>query len=397
MPERSGLAGAEAGHFLSVSDESGSAGMHRTDPPVPTLGVEEEFVLVDRETGRPVGRNREVAAAASARGLDLELELTSSQVEIATPAAASSQEIGDHLHRLRGILTAAADDVGVDVVACGVPPRVPDSFPVTDTGRYRAIAERYGMLAHEQGISGCHVHVEVPDTETAVGVCNWLRPWLPVLLALAANSAVYRDADSGHASWRSVLWSRWPAAGPPPHLRSAEHFAETVELLVATGAILDPHMLYWDARPSDHLPTVEVRVGDVQMRVEETQVFATLVRAAVMTALDDLRQGGRRSRAGAVLDPALLSAAYWIAAHDGVDGNALDPATGALASVWTRVDQLLTTVAPALDRLGDRERVEQALGRVRRDGNGATRQRRIFEESGSALAVVRAATLRRPD
>lgn len=366
------------------------------DLPAPTLGVEEEFVLVDRETGRPVGRNREVAAAASARGLDLELELTSSQVEIATPTAASGPEIGDHLRRLRGILAAAADEVGVDVVACGVPPRVPDSFPVTDTGRYRAIADRYGMLAHEQGISGCHVHVGVPDTETAVAVCNRLRPWLPLLLALAANSAIYRDADSGHASWRSVLWSRWPAAGPPPHLRSAEHFADTVELLVATGTILDPHMLYWDARPSDHLPTVEVRVGDVQMRVEETEIFATVVRAAVMSALDDLRHGGRQARTGVVLDPALLSAAYWIAAHDGVDGRALDPATGALMSVWTRVDQLLTTLAPALDRLGERERVAQALEALRRDGNGATRQRRIFAESGSALAVVRAAMLRRP-
>lgn len=385
MPDRSGLAGTAAGHFHLVNN----------DPPAPTLGVEEEFVLVDRETGRPVGRNREVAAAASTRGLDLELELTSSQIEIATPTAGSGPEIGDHLRRLRDILAAAAEEVGVDVVACGVPPRVPDSFPVTDTGRYRAIADRYGMLAHEQGISGCHVHVGVPDTETAVAVCNWLRPWLPLLLALAANSAIYRDADSGHASWRSVLWSRWPASGPPPHLRSAEHFADTVELLVATGAILDPHMLYWDARPSDHLPTVEVRVGDVQMRAEETQVFATVVRAAVMSALDDLQHGGRRSRSGAVLDPALLSAAYWIAAHDGIDDRAMDPATGALMSIWTRVDQLLTILVPALDRLGEREHVEQALDAMRRDGNGATRQRRIFEESGSALAVVRAATLRR--
>ncbi|WP_374613175.1 glutamate--cysteine ligase [Gordonia sp. (in: high G+C Gram-positive bacteria)] len=378
-----------------MNDEYGSAGGDFRGIPAPTLGVEEEFVLVDRETGRPVGSNREVATAASARGLDLELELTSSQVEIATPTAATSQEIGDHLHRLRGILAAAADDVGVDVVACGVPPRVPESFPVTDTGRYRAIAARYGMLAHEQGISGCHVHVGVPDTDTAVAVCNRLRPWLPILLALSANSAIYRDADSGHASWRSVLWSRWPAAGPPPHLRSAEHFAETVELLVATGTILDPHMLYWDARPSDHLPTVEVRVGDVQMRVEETQTFATLVRAAVMTALDDLRAGDRRFPA-ADLDPALLSAAYWIAAHDGVDGRALDPTTGALVPVWTRVEQLLTVLAPALDRLGERDGVMQVLDRLRLQGNGASRQRRLFEESGSALAVVRAATLHPP-
>ncbi|WP_439033087.1 carboxylate-amine ligase [Gordonia terrae] len=372
--------------------EPGSAGRDRLDSRVPTLGVEEEFVLVDRDSGRPVGRNREVAAAAATRGLDLELELTSSQVEIATPAAVSGNEIGAHLRRLRAILADAADDVGVDVVACGVPPRVPDSFPVTDTGRYRAIAERYGMLAHEQGISGCHVHVGVPDTDTAVSVCNWMRPWLPALLALSANSAIYRDADSGHASWRSVLWSRWPAAGPPPHLRSAEHYADIVDVLVATGAILDPHMLYWDVRPSDHLPTVEVRIGDVQMRVEETQAFATIVRAAVMTALD---AGTRSSRASAVLDPALLSAAYWTAAHDGVEGRAIDPATGALLPAWSRVEQLLTVIGPVLDRLGEREAVETVLQTMRTEGNGASRQRRIFDATGTGLAVVRAATLRR--
>ncbi|WP_238419236.1 glutamate--cysteine ligase [Gordonia sp. 'Campus'] len=375
-----------------VNVEPGAAGRDRLDSRVPTIGVEEEFVLVDRDSGRPVGRNREVAAAASARGLDLELELTSSQVEIATPTAVSGEEIGTHLRRLRTILVDAAREVGVDVVACGVPPRVPDSFPVTDTGRYRAIAARYGMLAHEQGISGCHVHVGVPDTDTAVSVCNWMRPWLPALLAVSANSAIYRDADSGHASWRSVLWSRWPAAGPPPHLRSAEHYADIVKVLVATGAILDPHMLYWDVRPSDHLPTVEVRVGDVQMRVEETQAFASIVRAAVMTALDD---GATGARASAVLDSALLSAAYWTAAHDGLDGQAVDPATGALLPAWSRVDQLLTVIGPALDRSGERESVDAVLQTMRTEGNGASRQRRIFDATGTGLAVVRAATVGR--
>ncbi|GAC53461.1 carboxylate-amine ligase [Gordonia amicalis] len=359
---------------------------------VPPLGVEEEFVLVDRETARPVARNREVAAAASARGLDLALELTSCQVEIATPTSDTAKEIGDHLYRLRSIVAAAADDVGVDVVACGLPPRVPESFPVTDTPRYRAMAGRYGMLAHEQGINGCHVHVGVPDRDAAVAVCNWLRPWLPALLALTANSAIYRDADSGHASWRSVLWSRWPAAGPPPHLRSAAHFAELVELLVATGVILDPHMLYWDARPSDHLPTVEIRAADVQMRVDEARAFATIVRAAVMTALDDVERGAES--VSATLDPMVLAAAYWKAAHDGLDGDALDPVTGGRMPAWTRISELVTVVGPALNRLGQREEVDAALRRTWSEGNGASRQRRIFRETHSAPAITRAATVR---
>ncbi|MCV7200908.1 YbdK family carboxylate-amine ligase, partial [Mycolicibacterium peregrinum] len=160
----------------------------------------------------------------------------------------------------------------------------PHAFPVTDAPRYRRIGAQFGMIAHEQGICGCHVHVRVPDRAAAIYVSNWLRPWLPSLLALSANSPLYRNADTGHASWRSVLWSRWPAAGPPPFFTSPEDFDRTVRLLVDAGVILDEDMVYWDVRPSADFPTVEVRVADVPATVAETVLLATLIRAAVMTA-----------------------------------------------------------------------------------------------------------------
>ena len=115
------------------------------------------------------------------------------------------------------------------LAAVGLPPTVLHEFPVTDTPRYRRIAERYGMLAHEQGICGCPVHVEVRDQDMTVLVCNRLRPWLPTLLALSVNSAVCRNADSGHASWRSVLWGRWPTAAVP--LESAAEYHATLQRL----------------------------------------------------------------------------------------------------------------------------------------------------------------------
>lgn len=181
----------------------------------PTFGVEEEFLLVDPESGAPVPLNRAVAAQAEARGVDLQLELTSCQVETTSSVASSSVDLRTELARLRRVSAEAAASSGALLLAVALPPTVPHEFPVTDEPRYRAIAERFGMIAREQGICGCHVHVAVPNRELAVKVGNRLRPWLPMLLALSANSAVYRSADTGHASWRSVLWARWPSACSP--------------------------------------------------------------------------------------------------------------------------------------------------------------------------------------
>src|ERR1700710_1091296 len=168
---------------------------------LPTFGVEEEFLLVDPETGEPAPCNSEVAAEAKRRGTTLQLELSSCQVETTSAVAASSADLGAELAQLRRTAADAAEASGVRLLALGLPPVTPHEFPITDTPRYRLIGEQFGMVAHEQGICGCHVHVQVPDRAAAIHASNWLRPWLPTLLALSANSAVYRDADSGYASW----------------------------------------------------------------------------------------------------------------------------------------------------------------------------------------------------
>src|SRR6202012_704586 len=255
----------------------------------PTVGVEEEFLLVDPRTGEPAPRNAAVAAEAERRGITLQLELSGCQVETASSVAATSAELGDELTRLRRTAAEAAEAAGVQLLALGLPPVTPHEFPVSGTERYRRIGAEFGMIAHEQGICGCHVHVQVPDRAAAIQVSNWLRPWLPSFLALSANSALYRNADSGYASWRSVLWRRWPAAGAPPFFISPGEYDRTVRMLVDTGVLLDPNMIYWDVRPSASFPTVEIRVADVPATVAETVLLATLIRAAVMTALDEQR------------------------------------------------------------------------------------------------------------
>jgi carboxylate-amine ligase len=349
----------------------------------PTFGVEEEFLLVDPGSGEPVPLNRAVAEHAKAKGVDLQLELTSCQIETTSDVMASSEKLRAELSRLRRVASEAADAKGARLLAVALPPTVPHSFPITDTPRYREIADKFGMIAHEQGICGCHVHVQVPDRAAAIHASNWLRPWLPTLLALSANSAVYRNSDSGYASWRSVLWRRWPVAGAPPYFTSPDDYDRTVRMLVDTGVILDEGMVYWDVRPSADFPTVEVRVADVPATVADTVLLATMVRAAVMTAVDERPEGADR------LPPAALRAAYWKAAHDGLAGNTLDLVSGRGAvPAREQLSALVHRVRPALDALGEYQDVRDGLDRVTTLGNGAVRQLRAWRRRGEVMDVI---------
>jgi glutamate---cysteine ligase / carboxylate-amine ligase len=359
----------------------------------PTFGVEEEFLLVDPTSGEPVARNEAVAEHAEKRGVDLQLELTSCQVETTTEVAETSEQLRTELTRLRRVAADAAEADGAQLLAVGLPPSVPHEFPITDNPRYRRIAERFGMIAHEQGICGCHVHVAVPDRDAAIKVTNRLRPWLPLLLAVTANSAIYRSADTGYASWRSILWQRWPSAGPPPAFESADEYDAVVRMLQGSGAMLDDGMVYWDVRPSANFPTVEVRVADVPATVAETVLLAMLIRAAVMTALED-------DRGGVPLAPLAahaLRAAYWKSARYGLDGEAID-LTESHASVpaLELLNGFVDRVRPALEIVGDYDTVRTELTRIAERGNGAMRQRRAWQhrhDVADVLAEAAAATL----
>jgi carboxylate-amine ligase len=270
---------------------------------------------------------------------------------------------------------------------------VPHEFPITDTPRYREIAEKFGMLAHEQGICGCHVHVAMPSREVAVRTSNRLRPWLPLFLALSANSAIYRNTDTGYASFRSVLWARLPNAGPPPHFDSIDDYDAAVEMLHAAGVVLDDGMVYWDVRPSAKFPTVEVRVADVPATVAETVLLATLLRATVMTALDD----ERRDEPILPLTPHALKAAYWKSARDGLDGQAIDLLEShAPVPALELLERLVERIRPALEAVGDYEMAKDELARVAEVGNGAMRQRQAWahrHDVADVIAELAAATL----
>ncbi len=354
----------------------------------PTVGVEEEFLLVDPDSGAPVALNRDVARHASDRGVDLQLELTSCQVETATGVSSDMADVRKQLTHLRATAARAAEDSGARLLAVAVPPTVPQEFPITDNPRYHRIADLFGMLAREQGICGAHVHVAVPTREVAIRVSNRLRPWLPVLLALTANSAIYRSADSSYASWRRMLWARWPSAGPPPHFDSADEFDAMVKMLLQSGAMLDEGQVYWDVRPSANFPTIEVRVADVPATVADTVLFAAIVRGTVMTLLAEEREGAGVPRISAHA----LDAAYWRSARDGLDGMAIDLAEShAPVPARDLLDGLVDRITPALRAVGDQDLVRDELARLDDEGNGAMRQRAAWRRRGEIADVVDAA------
>ncbi|GAB3953503.1 glutamate--cysteine ligase [Kribbella albertanoniae] len=344
----------------------------------PAIGVEEELLLVS-VTGDPLPRSQ--AVVDDLPGLDVTLELTRAQIEINSPVCNSAAELHGHLTSMRSELAGAAHSEGARLLATGTPQQGMAAQLVTKKPRYREMAERYGLLAREQSVCGCHVHVDVPDKEAAIRVSNHLRPWLPALLGLTANSSIYLGQDTGFASWRWVMWSRWPSAGPPPYLESAEHYEALVAMHLAAGTIMDEQMIYWDARPSTHLPTIEIRVSDIPLTVAESVLLATLVRALVMTALED---GGP----GPTLETQILRAAYWLAARDGLTAGGLEVTTGELLPVADVLAKLVQYVGPALQELGDQDLVADGIARALSDGNGALRQQRMFREGGDVIALT---------
>jgi carboxylate-amine ligase len=351
----------------------------------PTLGVEEEFLLLDPATGENAP-----AAVAVRSGLPAGFaeqsrpEFRHSMIEMVTPVCADLAEAGQQLRRLRRAAAAAAEAAGARLVAVGATPIAERRPTVTDNPRFQAIARHYGPIVGDPAVCGCHVHVGVADRELAVQVSNQLRTSLPVVQALAANSPLYDGADSGHASWRSMQLERWPSLGPAPWFASAEDYDETVRLMVDSGTMLDASMVLWYARPSATYPTIEVRVADVCPTVADTVLLAGLIRALVATAVDDIAAG----RGAPVVPDGLLRAAHWNAAHDGLGGTLLDLRRGRARPAWDLVDDLVTAVRPALLRHGDLPLVEAELARLRTEGTGADRQRRVLARTGDVHAVL---------
>jgi carboxylate-amine ligase len=350
-----------------------------------TVGVEEEFLLVDPASGQALPVVEQVIAAMPERLRGFtRLEFRANQFELASPVATELPELQRHIIKVRRAAAAAARSVGARLVAAGVAPVAGPGPMITNEPRYADMARQFGALANDPAVCGCHVHIGISDRDLAVRVSNHLRLDLPTLQAMTANSPLHGGVDTGYASWRSVVFGRWPSVGPTPYFADAAEYDDAIQRMIDAGVMMDPAMTYWYARLSATYPTIEVRVGDVCPTVGETVLLAGLVRGLVAHAIDEVRRG---VLAPAVPD-AVLAAAHRRAARDGLDGELLDTRRGATRPAWRLIGELVGAARPALVRHGDGRTVGRQLARLRRRGNGATRQRRVLARTGDPHAVV---------
>ncbi|WP_435742332.1 carboxylate-amine ligase [Nocardioides sp. SYSU DS0663] len=380
----------------TMTRTSGTGGATRT---ARTVGVEEELLLVDPESGRPLSvagkvlrrtdapaQRRRVGvpeAGDDSPGGDVGAEMQQQQVETDTPPRRDLEELQDDVEQWRALTVRSAREVGARALAAGTSPLPVRPQPQHDE-RYQEMTDRYGLTAAEHLLSGCHVHVSVADDEEGVGVLDRVRPWLHALLALSANSPFWQGQDSGYASFRSQAIVRWPSAGPYPAFGSAAAYRRTVEAMVGTEVLLDPDMVYFDARLSQSYPTVEVRVADVCLDARDTVLVAGLGRALVETAAREWAEG----RPASEVSTTLLRLASWRAGHDGAGGALLDPGSWEPRPARAVLEALVDHVRPALEDAGDLTRVERGVDRVLTTGNGAGRQRAALERTGRLTDVV---------
>ncbi|MEU9037084.1 glutamate--cysteine ligase [Streptomyces sp. NPDC048352] len=352
----------------------------------PTIGVEEEFFLVDPRTRLIVPAGPRVAArAAGAVGDLVTKEFALCQVEGRTPPCGSARELRQELERVRGALVTAAREEGVRLCASGTAVlQGPGPAEVADHPRYRAGTLQYRSMLDDFAISALHVHVHLPDRELAVLTGNHLRPWLPLLIALSANSPYHRGCDTGYASWRAVIRSRFPCLGPPPHAASWQEHERLAVLIADTEAMLDAGMPFWDLRPNPRLPTLEIRAMDVLQDLDDTVAVAVLLRALVVTAAAAAEGGDP----GPAWEGEVLRAACWRAARDGWSGDGFDARTGLMRPLHQLAGELVDFVRPALEDFGDLEEVTALFRRLTERGDGATRQRAAATGGSGTAAVV---------
>lgn len=355
-----------------------------------TIGVEEELLLVDPErrtvSGRSVAVLRvhaEAGGGASSRDSDnLDHELFRHQLETRTSPSYSVDEIHRQLAAARRSAAEAARAEGLAVMASG---HVPMAFEphVSPNDRYSAMVELFGETARTGSTCGTHIHVGIDSPEEGVGIIDRIVPWLPLLVAVGANSPFAEGRDTKYASWRSQAWTRWPSAGPTEAFGSLSGYKEASRLLKMTGAARDDGMLYYDARLSTGQPTVEIRVLDACTDLADAVLAAALVRGLVETAAEEWAEGRPRPHWRAEI----LRAAHWRAARMGLTDTLVDPVLHELRPAREALERLVRHIRGRIEVAGDLALVEEGVERVLR-GGGATRQRAAYERTGGIDGVV---------
>jgi glutamate---cysteine ligase / carboxylate-amine ligase len=350
-----------------------------------TLGIEEEFQVVDPETRELKSHIQELFAEGEQRLKDeIKREMHMPVIEIGTPICRNVSEAHREVVRLRGEIIRIARSNGLRIAAAGTHPISHWSkVPITQNERYDKIVYDLQMVARANLIFGLHVHVAVEDNDTRIDIMNAARYFLPHIFALSVNSPFWIGQNTGWKSFRAKVFERFPRTGLPEFFRSWSDYDEYVQLLVKTGCIDNGKKIWWDVRPHPFFPTLEYRICDVPMRVDETICIAALFQA-VTVKLWKLHTGNLTWRA---YRQALLNENKQRAARFGIDASLIDFSKKTEVPYRDLLDELLEFIDDVVDELGSRKDAEYAR-EILRHRTGADRQLSVFEKTGDLRDVV---------
>ena len=347
---------------------------HHFDGPRYTVGIEEELMILDSSSLDLVNAIDSILGEDPPSG-EIKPEFLESVLEIATSPCPDVASVGAELHALRGIARDRAQARGLQIGAAGTHPfaRWEDQQVVSDD-RYRGLIRSLGFVARQELVFGMHVHVGMADPEEAVYVANGLRPYIPLLIALSANSPLWRGEPTGLMSSRVPIFRAFPRVGLPPHFEGWADFERRVETLTESGAIDDYTFLWYDVRPHPRLGTVEIRAMDSQTRVEHTIALSALVVSLVKLLTEEF------SHPAGLPDPPweVLDENRWLAARHGLEAELVDHVSAGRVTTRGLTESLLKELAPHAQELGC-ERELEGIGDLLRRGNGAMRQQMVFE------------------
>ncbi|MGB3534666.1 MAG: carboxylate-amine ligase [Microcoleaceae cyanobacterium] len=352
-----------------------------------TIGVEEEYQIINPQTRELIGRaGKIIPTAREALGEDIvQPEMHRSQIEIATSICQDLAEVRNELIRSRKAIIESAKANHQTIGAAGTHPFSHwKDQKITPKKRYQRLKEDYQHIIRDLIIFGCHVHVGIPDKNHTVAIINRARNWLSILLALGANSPFWLGEETGYASYRTELWYRFPLTGPPPAFNNYQDYQELVQSLIQTGVIQDPTTIYWDLRISDKFPTIEFRVTDICLTINEAVMIAGLIRGLVLTCYREIEN----QQSLVLVHPELLKTAHWNAARYGLESDLIDVIEKRSIPATELVNQFLNYIRPALEELGDWEEISSLVQKTLTDGNAAQRQAQVYQRTGSWTDVV---------
>ena len=345
-----------------------------------TMGIEEEFQLVDPSSFSLVPAIEDALVARDAAGLSagsVTSELSASCLEVRSPIWGTVAELASKLPALRRRVQALVEGCEVRLVAAGTHPfSDATAQPITPSERYRRAEEEMGWAAPMQAIYVLHVHVAVPDEEDSIRAVNALSRHVPLFVALSANSPFWHGADTRLSSTRAKILGLVPRSGLPPSFRSWGDFEGYVNALVGAASIPDYTWCWWDARPHPRLGTVELRALDAQTDAAWTASLAALAQCLVATAGEYTPE-----------DPLLTEENKWRAIRYGLDACLHDFSTGQSVSARDAARDLVRALRPVSQDLRCEIELEGVL-RIIEDGTGAEKQRAVFGERGSPEDVV---------